>query len=122
MRHPKPSPNRQALLAERAHAMRHAPTASEATLWRHLSGRKLGASFRRQVPIAGRYIADFLAPSVRLIVEVDGATHVDRTTADARRDRALERLGYQVLRLPASLVMREPLAAVARVRAALAAG
>ena len=121
MRQPKLDPKRQALLAERAHGMRHAPTASEAQLWRYLSGSQLGVSFRRQVPLGGRYIADFVAPAVRLVVEVDGCTHVGRTRADARRDRVLRRLGYRVLRLSAQLVMREPEAAVARVRAALGA-
>lgn len=44
----------------------------------------------------------------------------DRAQADARRDRVLARHGYRVLRLPASLVLKHPLEAVARVRAALA--
>ena len=122
MRQPKLSPKRQALLAERAHAMRHTPTESEAALWRHLSGKKLGVQFRRQVPLAGRYVADFVAPAARLVVEVDGAIHAKRHAADARRDRALCRLGYRVLRLEAALVMCEPLAAVERIRAAIANG
>jgi very-short-patch-repair endonuclease len=42
--------------------------------------------------------------------------------ADARRDRVLQRFGYRVLRLPAVLVMRQPLVAAARVRKALAEG
>jgi very-short-patch-repair endonuclease len=119
MRQPKVSPKRQALLVERAHGMRHTPTESEAALWRHLSGKKLGVQFRRQVPLGGRFIADFVAPSERLVVEVDGASHAKRTTADARRDRALCRLGYRVLRLEAELVLREPLVAVERILAAL---
>jgi len=122
MRKPKLNPKREALLAERAHAMRQAPTRSEAALWGLLSGGKLGVSFRRQVPLGGRYVADFLAPSARLVVEVDGAWHRGRTQADARRDRVLQRLGYRVLRLPAKLVLELPLEAVARVRAALTIG
>jgi len=110
---------KQALLAERAHGMRHAPTASEAALWRLVSGKKLGVAFRRQVPLGGRYIADFLAPQARLIVEVDGVSHVRRTQADARRDRVLRRLGYQMLHLQAKLVMQRPLQAAALIRAAL---
>jgi very-short-patch-repair endonuclease len=38
-----------------------------------LEARQLGVSFSRQVPVAGLFIADFLAPSIKLIVEVDGA-------------------------------------------------
>ena len=119
MRKPKLNPKREAVLAERAHAMRHAPTLSEAALWRLLSGGKLGVSFRRQVPLGGGYVADFFAASARLLVEVDGAWHHGRTQADARRDRVLRRLGYRVLRLPAKLVLQQPLAAVALVREAL---
>jgi very-short-patch-repair endonuclease len=122
MRQRKPDPKRQKLLAERAHAMRHEPTASEAALFRLLSGKQLRVHFRRQVPLGERYIADLLAPSARLVVEIDGASHRGRKRADARRDRALRRLGYRVLRLEAQLVMRQPLVALARVREALSQG
>jgi very-short-patch-repair endonuclease len=79
----------------------------------------LGIAFRRQVPLGGRFIADFVAPSARLVVEVDGPCHKSRSRADARRDRVLRRLGYRVLRLEARLVMQQPELAVARIRAAL---
>ena len=99
--------------------MRHAPTASEAAPWRLTSAQKLGVAFRSQVPPAGRFIADFVAPAAPLVVEVDGASHTRRMQADARRDRVLRRLGYRVLRLDAKLVMRQPLLAVALIREAL---
>jgi very-short-patch-repair endonuclease len=102
--------------------MRHAPTESEAALWRLLSGGQLGVSFRRQVPLGGRYIGDFVARSARLVVAVDGEWHRGRAAADARRDRVLGGLGYRVLRLPAQLVLTRPQEAVALVRAALAGG
>jgi very-short-patch-repair endonuclease len=57
---------------------------------------------------------------VRLVVEVDGAQHRGRRTADARRDRELRRLGCVVLRIDAEVVMRELPRAVAIVRAVLA--
>jgi len=120
MRKPELNPKRQALLAEHALAMRHAPTRSEAPLWRLLAAGKLGVAFRRQVPLAGRYIADFVASSARLIVEVDGASHRSRAKSDARRDRVLARLGYRVLRLDAGVVLQQPALAIARIQAALA--
>jgi len=98
--------------------MRQAPTDSEARLWRALHSSQLGVAFRRQVPLLG-FIADFYAPSARLVVEVDGGYHARRATADARRDRKLERAGYRVVRLPAELVMRDLPAAVLAVRGAL---
>ena len=109
----------QALLAERAQFMRHNGTDTERALWRELSGSKLGVAFRRQVPV-GRYVADFMAPSL-MIVEIDGGYHSRRVTADARRTRVLERLGYRVLRLDAELVSRQLPLAVEAVREALQA-
>jgi very-short-patch-repair endonuclease len=75
--------------------------------------------FRRQVPLAARYIVDFCAPSQRLVVEVDGAGHALRRRADARRDAELRRLGYRVLRVEVAWVMRDLRGVVASVRAAL---
>lgn len=115
-------PHRAAELDARAQAMRSAPTLPEAVLWRAINAGKLGVCFRRQVPLAGRYIADFLAPRARLIVEVDGAQHARRTRADARRDRALARLGYRTVRIPAQLVLSDLAAAVGYVREALSRG
>jgi very-short-patch-repair endonuclease len=112
--------NRSTLIESRASAMRAAPTASEAALWRAISGRKLGVQFRRQVPL-GRFIVDFFASSAGLAVEVDGGYHTERRAADARRDRALARMGYRVVRLDEQLVRGSIEEAVARVRAALSA-
>jgi very-short-patch-repair endonuclease len=110
----------QQLLETRARQMRSALTPSELKLWEALRSRKLGVAFRRQVPLGGRFIADFCAPAVRLVVEVDGLYHARRRVADARRDRVLARLGYRVVRVDAELVMRDLGAAVELVRAALA--
>jgi len=60
-----------------------------------------------------------LAPSLRLIVEVDGTYHARRQGADQSRDRKLTRLGYRVVRVSAELVLRALSAAVALIRAAL---
>ena len=107
-------------LEERASLMRRNLTVSESALWLHLAGKRLGVAFRRQFPL-DRYVVDFLAPSVRLIVEVDGLWHHRRVAADERRDRRLTRMGYRILHLDAALVMREPLVAVERIREAIAA-
>jgi very-short-patch-repair endonuclease len=65
------------------------------------------------------HIADFFAPSVGLVVEVDGGVHGGRGAADSRRDERLRRLGYRVVRVEAALVMRDTAAVLAVVRAAL---
>jgi very-short-patch-repair endonuclease len=110
---------KQIRLDQCAWANRRVMTPSELRLWSALSARKLGVQFRREVPLLGRYIVDFCAPSVRLVVEVDGACHADRRAADARRNAALERAGYRVLRIEADFVMRDLAAVVAMVRDAL---
>lgn len=109
---------RKYVLATRASVNRHAPSEPEAKLWRELSAGKLGVSFRRQV-VLGNAIAGFFAPALRLVVEVDGAQHRRRVTADASRDRDLRRLGCDVLRIEAQVVMRDLPRAVGLVRAAV---
>ena len=67
-------------------------------MWQRLrAGQLYGLKFRRQVPI-GPYIVDFFCPGVRLVVEIDGVTHVG-ATRDGIRDRWLEGEGYRVLRV-----------------------
>ena len=106
-------------LEQRATQMRHEATSSEAMLFEAVRGKRLGVAFRRQVPVLGTYIVDLLVPELRLVVEIDGGYHEERARADARRDRALERAGYTVLRLEADLVMSDLPAALARIREAI---
>lgn len=99
--------------------MAHAPTATEAALWRCLSGSQLGVRFVRQA-VVGDFIVDFLARKASLVVEVGGdSLHAARRIQDARRDAKLRRAGYRLLRIPASLVERDLAQAVAMVVAAL---
>lgn len=87
----------------RQHAKRLRSSMSEAevVLWTFLRKRRLnGFRFRRQHPI-GPYIADFACVSARLVVEVDGATHVTAAELahDARRTSFLSDDGWRVLRV-----------------------
>ncbi|MDR6849772.1 very-short-patch-repair endonuclease [Sphingomonas sp. BE270] len=82
----------------KARALRSTPTAAEVRLWRAISARKVaGFRFNRQVPI-GPFICDFVARSLKLIIEVDGDTHGDRREQDEERTRYLQSEGYQVIR------------------------
>jgi very-short-patch-repair endonuclease len=88
---------------QRAHArtMRKTMTSAETILWSRLQGRALqGFRFNRQVEI-GPYIADFVCRDLKVIVEVDGATHSDATEVryDFKRDAFLESKGYVVFRV-----------------------
>jgi very-short-patch-repair endonuclease len=99
--------------------MRFNLTPSEAALWRHLSGRRLGGiAFKRQVPV-GPFVVDFLAPRERVVVEVDGGYHARRAGADARRDAKLRRWGYRVVRLEAQVVLADMPQALRVIRLAL---
>jgi very-short-patch-repair endonuclease len=91
--------------------MRQNPTPSEAKLWQELRGKRLGVAFRRQVVI-GRFIVDFLAPSLKLVVEVDGGVHRNRRARDRRRDEELRRLGYRVGRVTVDYGMMDLQSAV----------
>jgi very-short-patch-repair endonuclease len=102
--------------------MRSQLTPSESRLWFAINARQLGVQFRRQVVLGGRFVVDFFAPQVGLVVEVDGPVHRRRRSADARRDAKLRRLGYRVLRLEAGLVMEQLPVAVERIRQALQQG
>ena len=99
----------------RAYARRHraCPTPSESALW-----QALVVAFRRQV-VVGSHVADFVAASIRLVVEVDGGYHASRRAADTRRDEKFRRLGYHVLRLDAELVERNLPRVVVLVREAI---
>jgi very-short-patch-repair endonuclease len=112
---------RQQVLEGRAAFMRGQPTASEARLFEAVRGGRLGVAFRRQVPLLGRYIADLLVLSLKLVVEVDGGYHEERQAADQKRDRALAGAGYRVVRVPVELVMGDLQAAVAIIAASIEA-
>jgi very-short-patch-repair endonuclease len=114
------SASHSALLEARARQMRSSLTVSERLLWSRISARQLGVVFRRQVPLLERFIADFAAPAERLVVEVDGAYHVGRARADAKRDSVLARAGYRVLRFEAVLVSGDIETVLGVVRAAIA--
>ena len=119
MRRAQVSATKATRLARNAREMRGAPTTTEALLWQALRASRLGVGFRRQF-IVGPYIVDFAAPSMRLVVEVDGGYHAGRAEADARRDRRLGELGWRVVRVPAELVAHDIEHAIAIVAEAVA--
>jgi very-short-patch-repair endonuclease len=92
----------------RAKRLRREMTRAETLLWRHLKANRLaGLGFRRQSPM-GNYIADFVAHSCRLVVEVDGESHdfEERVRHDERRDAWFASRGYRMLRFTNDDVMK----------------
>jgi very-short-patch-repair endonuclease len=92
-----------------ARVLRKQPTDAERKLWYLLRTLKpLGFHFRRQAPV-GIYIADFAWHAGKMIVELDGSQHVERTAAyDTRRSEWLESQGYRVLRFWNNDVLKTP--------------
>ena len=85
-------------IQELARELRKEQTPAERKLWSYLRLKQLsGYKFRRQHP-AGSYIVDFYCPSCRLVVEIDGDSHVDQEEYDAERTAWLEEQGYRVIR------------------------
>ena len=94
-------------MTENAREFRKEPTKSEAILWQALRGKKLdGIKFRRQQPMRP-LIVDFYNSVYRLVAEIDGSIHDSQFEADKNRQRALEELGLNVLRLRADFVEGE---------------
>ena len=79
----------------------------EKLLWVRLRGAAV--RFRRQHPI-GSYVLDFYCPTRKLAIEVDGIAHDmgDRPQRDEARTHWLASQGIDMLRLPASEVLRDP--------------
>ena len=90
-----------------ANKMRHNMTKAEACLWRYaLRASSLGVPFRRERPI-GRFIADFVCLPLKLVIEVDGVTHLYEETKikDAQKDTALNEMGFEILRFDDNLIL-----------------
>ena len=83
-------------------------TPPEAMLWQLLRRSPASVRFRRQYAI-GPYVADFYCPAAKLVIEIDGQVHgIDHQARhDTRRDELIRSFGVQVLRVPASEVMRD---------------
>ena len=83
---------------ERAKELRKSLTEAELRLWGRLKQRQLhGMKFRRQQPI-GPFIVDFVCFERRVVVEVDGGQHAERSEYDSERTRWLQSRDYRVLR------------------------
>ncbi len=96
-------------------------TDAERRLWSRLRRKQLhGYRFRRQVPI-GRYIADFVCFSARVVIEVDGSHHDLGSAYELRRTARLERDGYLVLRYDNLYVLQETDTVLEDIRRNLAA-
>ena len=98
--------------------MRGCPTNAEKRFWLRLRRRQLGVGFRRQFVI-DRFIADFYCSDRKLVVEVDGAVHLDRRQLDVQRDRVFAAMGLRVVRVSNREVLSDLDGVLQRIQAAL---
>jgi very-short-patch-repair endonuclease len=82
----------------RAKTLRRNATLAERILWSQLRNKNFcNIKFRRQHPI-GRYIVDFFAADVNLVIELDGDSHEGKQSYDMHRQNILVSYGLKVLR------------------------
>lgn len=95
-------------LKPKARILRNNMTDAEQRLWARVRRKQiLGVQFYRQKPI-GRFIVDFYAPSVQMVIELDGGQHFEpeQQRYDQRRSVFLEQQGLTVLRFTNLEVMK----------------
>lgn len=87
-------------LRDFARENRNGMTKAEACLWKYaLKAKQSGYTFNRQRPVLN-YIADFMCKELKLIIEVDGYTHLfeEVIIKDKIRQKNLEDAGFTVIR------------------------
>ncbi len=101
-------------LKDLARKLRKNMTFSEVKMWQLLKqGKIMGYDFDRQKPIAN-YIVDFFCKDLQLAVEIDGITHEEERAIvkDAARQKELEAMGVNFIRIDAMLVINKEIAAL----------
>src|SRR3989304_7972533 len=79
-------------------------------------GGKGVAQFRRQRPVL-QYIAGFLCKEIKLLIEVDGITHLDDETGekDKQKARALESARLTIIRFTDEEVLKNMSGVIQRI-------
>lgn len=82
----------------RARELRNNMTGAENKLWVRCL-RQFPVKVCRQKPI-GNYVVDFYIPRLKLVIELDGETHIENKEIkyDGHRTKELEKLGLKVMR------------------------
>jgi very-short-patch-repair endonuclease len=101
-------------LKQKARTLRSNMTDAEQKLWYYLRRKQIqNIQFYRQRPRkrkTGNYIVDFYAPSIKLIIEIDGAQHAETENMayDENRTLHLNQLGLNVIRFNNRQILLEP--------------
>ncbi len=97
---------------DRARKLRREMSLPEVLLWQQLKSRPNGLKFRKQHPIEP-YTVDFYCPAKRLVIEIDGIAHDmgENPARDEQRNAWLAERRLEVLRIPASDILKDVTAA-----------
>ena len=90
--------------------MRQQMTMPEVLLWNLLRKAPDGVIFRRQHSIEQKIVVDFYCARAKVCIEIDGIAHDmgDNPEYDEARDARLREMGLEVLRIPATEVLKSP--------------
>jgi very-short-patch-repair endonuclease len=94
---------------EFAKQLRENPSLPEALLCLELDKYKIPYEFQK---VIFGFIPDYWFPKYKKIVEVDGKHHLKQRKYDNWRDNIFKKNGIDTLRIPASVVLRDPFLAV----------
>ena len=93
-------------LKDKARKLRKNSTLSEVLLWNKLKGKQLkGYQFLRQKPL-DNYIVDFFCKRLKLVIEIDGDSHLENVDADIIRQKKIESLSISFLRFSDNEIKR----------------
>jgi very-short-patch-repair endonuclease len=93
----------------KARTLRTNMTDAEQKLWYYLRRKQISnIQFYRQRPI-GNYVVDFYAPTIKLVIEIDGSQHaeVNNVIYDDRRTQHLNGPGFNVIRFDNRQILLE---------------
>jgi len=96
-------------LKSNSRKLRASMTDAERLLWKHIRRKQVrGVTFNRQKPIKN-FIVDFYSAKAKLVIEIDGSQHFEKThlEQDVDRDNELLSLGLSVIRFDNRQVLLE---------------
>jgi very-short-patch-repair endonuclease len=82
----------------------------EVLLWNLLRRAPDGIIFRRQHSLSENIVVDFYCAKAKLCIEIDGIVHNMgcQPKRDEQRDAYLAGLGLEVMRIPATEILKSP--------------
>lgn len=97
----------------------HSPSIAEVTFESAIAS--LGIPYRFQHPISNKYFMDYALPTIKINIEVDGATHLTYTqkNKDKVKTAFLNDRGWTTIRVLNEEVMLDPYKAIDRLMAEL---